>query len=160
MMKHTDMIQLIGDLCIEEFIAGGKTDIDSVKSARAMRARLFDAVRELYQELEFESCEREQYQIDLKKATDKIDELNTKILLQDEDVKKARKELANLRDQVRSQQETIRKLTLTDPENPDSPSWSDYAPGAEDMEPELRDCLPFPDVEDLEGASGLLGGDE
>lgn len=100
---------------------------------------MIDDVDQLYAELEQENYHREQFEVELMKANN---------------------ELANLRDQLHSQQETIRKLTLTDPDNPDSPSWSDFAPGPEDMEPELRDCLPFPDVEDLEGASGLLGGDE
>lgn len=160
MMKHTAMIQLIGEVCIEEFVAGQKTDVESIKSARALRTRLFDAVRELYQDLEFETCERERYEVDLKKAKDKIEELvkdNDNLV---EDFERVLDERDKLRNDVRSQQETIRKLTLTDPDNPDSPLWSDFTPGPDDMEPELRDCLPFPDVDDIAPASELLGGDE
>ena len=130
MMKHTDMIQLIGDLCIEEFVAGGKTDVDSVKSARAMRARLFDAVRELYQELEFESCEREQYQVDLKKANDKINDQEDKI--------------RELTEQLNTMNE------IYEPRVPDHHDWSDDLPFPE-VERKHVDA-----VEDI--AEGRRGG--
>ena len=139
MIKQSELEVMVCDLFVDAYRAGQSCGDLAYNAARGTRARLINNLGEIYAELEQESYHREQLEVELMKANN---------------------ELANLRDQVRSQQETIRKLTLTDPANPDSPLWSDFAPGPDDMEPELRDCLPFPDVEDLEGASGLLGGDE
>ena len=139
MIKQSELEVMVCDLFVDTYRAGQSCGDMAYNAARGTRARLIKELADVYAELEHESYQREQFEVELMKANN---------------------ELANLRDQVRSQQETIRKLTLTDPENPDSPAWSDFTPGPEDMEPELRDCLPFPDVEDLEGASGLLGGDE
>lgn len=152
MMKHIDMIQLIGDLCMEEFIAGGKTDVDSVKSARAMRARLFDAVRDLYAELEHESYEREQFEVELKKANEelerRIDEKHA--ILNGTPCEGLRQRLYK----IYGNKVYGSKLTEDDEEVPDHHDAFDAMfPGC------TPDDLPFPDVDDLAGAS-LLGGDE
>lgn len=134
MTRHADMITLIADLFMDAYMAGQQTELSSYNRARADRDRLFDVVRDLYAELEHESYQREQFEVELMKANN---------------------ELANLRDQVRSQQETIRKLTEDDEEVPDHHDAFDAMfPGC------TPDDLPFPDVDDLAPASELLGGDE
>lgn len=90
MMKHEDMITLIGNMFINAYVAGDRKDLESFRSARADRDRMFDAIKDLYAELEHESYEREQFETELMKANN---------------------ELANLRDQIRSYESTIRKLT-------------------------------------------------
>lgn len=71
-MKHEEMITLIGNMFINAYVAGGRKDLDSFRSARADRDHLFDVIKELYAELEHESYEREQFENELKEADEKI----------------------------------------------------------------------------------------
>lgn len=75
MMKHEDMITLIGNMFINAYVAGDRKDLESFRSARADRDRMFDEIKDLYAELEMESCNREQFQMDLNKALHKIEGL-------------------------------------------------------------------------------------
>lgn len=75
MMKHEEMITLIGNMFINAYVAGDRKDLDSFRSARADRDHLFDAVRDLYAELEHESYEREHIQVELNKANHRIEGL-------------------------------------------------------------------------------------
>ena len=170
MMTHEDMITLIGDLFIDSYIAGDRKDSNTYSNARARRDRMYEEVAELYGELESESYQREQLQVELKDANKQIINLRDQII--------------NLRDQVRSQQEEIErrieekkaifngtpptlgmklrlsniygsKLTDTDEEVPDHHDAFDAMfPGC------TPDDLPFPDVDDLAPASEVLGGEE
>lgn len=159
MMTHEDMITLIGDLFIDSYIAGDRKDSNAYSNARARRDRMYEEVAELYGELESESYHREQIQVELNKANKKIEGLQ-----RDYD------HMLEIKDRLlltnRSKEDTIRKLmqNLTDPDNPVSPLWSDYAP-TEDGIPDdghefSEQDLPFPDVDDLAPASEVMGGDE
>lgn len=157
MMTHEDMITLIGDLFIDSYVAGDRKDTNTYSNARARRDRMYEEVAELYAELVSESYMREQLQVELKNANHKIEGLQ-----RDYD------HMCEIKDRLlmtnRSKEETIRKLTLTDSENPDSPLWSDYAPTEDDIPDDgdkfSEQDLPFPDVDDLAPASELLGGEE
>lgn len=142
-IKQAELEVMVCDLFVDAYRAGQSCGDLAYNAARGTRANLINKIRDVYAELEHESYQREQFEVELMKANN---------------------ELANLRDQVRSQQETIRKLTLTDPDNTDSPLWSDYAPTEDDIPDDAvkfsEQDLPFPDVEDLAPASELLGGDE
>lgn len=134
MMKHEEMITLIGDLFMDAYMAGQQTDMTSIQRARADRDRLLHEVRELYQELEHESYEREQIQVELMKANN---------------------ELANLRDENERLHELWQDYTPNREEVPDHHDAFDAMfPGC------TPDDLPFPDVDDLAPASEVLGGDE
>ena len=75
MMKHEEMITLIGNMFINAYVAGDRKDLDSFRSARADRDRMFDEIRELYAELEQDSYNREQLQVELNKALHKLEGL-------------------------------------------------------------------------------------
>lgn len=157
MLKYDEMITLIGNLYIDAYAAGDRKDLDTYRTARAERDHLIDKIKDLYAELEHESYEREQTQVELQKAQHQIEGLQ-----RDYD------HMREIKDRLlmtnRSKEETIRKLTLTDPDNPDSPLWSDYAPTDDDIPDDgdkfSEQDLPFPDVDDLAPASEVLGGDE
>ena len=129
MMKYEEMIALIGNMFINAYVAGDWKDLDSFRSARAYRDRLFDEVKELYAELEHESYEREQIQVELNKAN---------------------KEIINLREQIRSYQSTVRKLT----------HCIDFDDIPDDSDKFSEQDLPFPDVDDLAPAEEVEGSDE
>lgn len=116
MMKHEDMITLIGNMFINAYVAGDRKDLESFRFARADRDRLFDEIKDLYAELEHESCNREQLQVEL---------LN------------ANKEIINLREQIRSYESTIRKLT----------HCIDFDDIPDDGHEFSEQDLPFPDVD-------------
>lgn len=125
---------MVCDLFVDAYRAGQSCGDLAYNAARGTRARLIKELSEVYAELEQESYHREQLEVELMKANNK---------------------LANLRDQVRSQQETIRKLTEDDEEVPDHHDAFDAMfPGC------TPDDLPFPDVDDLAPASEVIGGRE
>lgn len=128
-MKHEEMITLIGNMFINAYVAGDRKDLDSFRSARADRDHLFDAIRELYAELEHESYEREQIQVELMKAN---------------------KEIINLREQIRSYQATVRKLT----------HCIDFDDIPDDGDKFSEQDLPFPDVEEMAPAEEVEGSEE
>ena len=130
MMTHLDMISLIGDLFMDAYIAGQQTDMSSIQRARADRDRLLHEVRELYRELD----DREEYIIDQKR------------------------ELEHEKEIRQSLYETIRKLEAGIQTEAEIRRLNEDIP--DDAFKFSEQDLPFPDVEDLEGASGLLGGDE
>lgn len=79
MMKHEQMIPLIGDLFINAYVAGDRKDTNTYSNARASRDHMYEAVAELYAELEHESYEREQFEVELMKANKEIDRLKEEI---------------------------------------------------------------------------------
>lgn len=72
MTRHADMITLIADLFMDAYMAGQQTELSSYNRARADRDRLFDVVRDLYAELEHESYQREQLEVELMKANNEL----------------------------------------------------------------------------------------
>ena len=129
MMKQSELEVMVCDLFVDAYRAGQSCGDPAYNAARGTRARLIAKLGEVYAELEQESYNREQFEVELMKANN---------------------ELANLRDQVRSQQETIRKLTHT----------IDFCDIPDDGYKFSEQDLPFPDVDDLAPASEVLGGDE
>ncbi len=73
-MTHEEMITLISNMFINAYVAGDRKDLESFRSARADRDHLFDAIRDLYAELEHESYEREQFEVELQKAQHELEE--------------------------------------------------------------------------------------
>ena len=136
MMKHEEMITLIGDLFMDAYMAGQQTDMSSIQRARADRDRLLHEVKEVYLELESESYNREQTQVELHKTLKEL---------------KAEKEMSARKEEL------LQKLLGPD-EDEELPDHHDafdaMFPGC------TPDDLPFPDVEDLTPASELLGGEE
>ena len=125
---------MVCDLFVDAYRAGQTCGDLAYNAARGTRARLIAKLGEVYAELESERYHREQFETELMKANN---------------------EIANLRDHMRSLQETIRKLTDTDEEVPDHHDAFDAMfPGC------TPDDLPFPDVEDLAPAEEVYGADE
>lgn len=140
MKTREEMLTMICDLLFDAYIAGGCKDSDSFTRVRAQRDKIYDAVVELYAELEHEIYEREQIQFEYRKVLE----------AHDEDMADKNREIDSLRDQVRSQQATIRKLTHT----------IDFDDIPDDAMMFSEQDLPFPDVDDLAPASEVMGGDE
>ena len=130
MMTHLDMISLIGDLFMDAYIAGQQTDMSSIQRARADRDRLLAEVRELYRALD-----------------DSEEHINDQ-----------KRELEYEKEIRQSLYETIRKLEAGIQAEAEIQRLNEDIP--DDAFKFSEQDLPFPDVEDLEGASGLLGGDE
>ena len=130
MMTHLDMISLIGDLFMDAYIAGQQTDMSSIQRARADRDRLLHEVRELYRALD-----------------DSEEHINDQ-----------KRELEYEKEIRQSLYETIRKLEAGIQTEAEIRRLNEDIP--DDAFKFSEQDLPFPDVEDLEGASGLLGGDE
>lgn len=120
---------MVCDMFVDAYRAGQSCGDLAYNAARGTRARLIKELGEVYAELEHESYQREQFEAELMKANN---------------------EIANLRDQVLSYEETIRKLT----------HCIDFDDIPDDGDKFSEQDLPFPDVDDLTPASELLGGDE
>ena len=134
MIKQSELEVMVCDLFVDAYRAGQTCGDLAYNAARGTRARLIAKLGEVYAELESERYHREQFETELMKANN---------------------EIANLRDHMRSLQETIRKLTDTDEEVPDHHDAFDAMfPGC------TPDDLPFPDVEDLAPAEEVYGADE
>ena len=129
MIKQSELEVMVCDLFVDAYRAGQSCGDLAYNAARGTRARLIAKLGEIYAELEQESYHREQLEVELMKANN---------------------ELANLRDQVRSQQGTIRKLTHT----------IDFCDIPDDGDKFSEPDLPFPDVDDLAPASEVIGGRE
>lgn len=162
MMKHIDMISLIGDLYMDAYTAGSRTDIDTIQQARRNRDRLYAAIRELYQELD----DREEYLTDQQREIEHLRGEITHLAEENERRRVLIRQIVEGRtcEGMKTRLSDIYGSKLTDPDNPDSPLWSDYEPGPDDIPDDggkfSEQDLPFPDVENLAGASELLGGDE
>jgi hypothetical protein len=135
MKTREEMLIMIGNLFFDAYIAGGRKDSESFTRVRAQRDKIYDAVVELYAELEHESYEREQIQVELNKANKRIEGLQ--------------RDYNDMRD--------VKDRLLLFIREKDERLQEDDAPAPDDMEPELRDCLPFPDVEDMAPASDVEG---
>jgi len=140
MKTREEMITMICDLFFDAYIAGCKDDSDSFTRVRAQRDKIYDAVVELYAELEHESYNREQIQFEYRKVLE----------AHDEDMADKNREIDSLRDQVRSQQATIRKLTHT----------IDFDDIPDDAMMFSEQDLPFPDVEEMVPAEEVEGSEE
>lgn len=142
MKTRLELVTMACDLHVDAYMAGTRNSDEKFDAARADRRMLCNALDEVFDEIH-----------DMKERIRDLEhEYRMTLEASDADIAKYKRELENLRDQVRSQQETIRKLTLTDPDNPDSPMWKDFAPDTSD--------LPFPEVEDELTKTGLLEEDE
>lgn len=153
---------MVCDLFVDAYRAGASGQDGNYGIARVSRAKLIEKIAELYDEIE-----------DLKISNQAYDHVLTK----------KNEEIAHLSEENERRHELIRQIVegrtceglknrlsgiygskLTDPENPDSPLWSDYEPGPDDIPDDggkfSEQDLPFPDVEDLAPASELLGGEE
>lgn len=165
MMKHEEIITLIGNMFINAYVAGGLKDLDSVRSARADRDHLFDEIRELYAELEMESCNREQIQVELNKANHRIEglqrdydhmrEIKDRLLLLN---RRKDEELQNQQTESYCEQDIktidwLKKNTTVFDNFPE-----DDIP--DDADKFSEQDLPFPDVEDLAPASEVEGSEE
>ena len=133
MMKHIDMISLVGDLYMDAYTAGSRTDIETIRQAVRNRDRMYAALRDIYQELD----DREEYIND-----------------QQREIEHLRNELKAEKEMSARKEDLLQKLL--GPTDDELKEWA----GPDDMAPELRDCMPFPDVDDLAPASEVLGGDE
>ena len=132
MIKQSELEVMVCDLFVDAYRAGQSCGDLAYNAARGTRARLIKELGEVYAELEHESYQREQFEVELKNANHKIEGLQ-----RDYDHMceiKDRLEMTN-----HSKEETIRKSMF---------------PGC------TPDDLPFPDVDDLAPASEVLGGEE
>lgn len=136
MMKHEEMITLIGNMFINAYVAGDRKDLDSFRSARADRDHLFDEIRELYAELEHESYEREQFENELQKAQHELEGLRHSVQLKNAEIRR-------LNELLYCQEDAEACMEMFD----DSDKFSEQD-------------LPFPDVEEMAPAEEVLGGDE
>lgn len=156
-MKHEEMITLIGNMFINAYVAGDRKDLDSFRSARADRDHLFDEIRELYAELEHESYEREQIQVELNKANHRIEglqrdydhmlEIKDRLLIVNRSKDMKLKELGYMESDC-STVEWLKKHTTVFDDIPD------------DADKFSEQDLPFPDVEEMAPAEDVEGSDE
>ena len=138
MIKQSELEVMVCDLFVDAYRAGASGGDLAYNAARGTRARLIAKFGLIYAELEQESYHREQFEVELNKANKRIECLQ--------------RDYNDMRD--------VKDRLLLFIREKDESLQEDDAPAPDDMEPELRDCLPFPDVEDLAPASELLGGDE
>ena len=148
MMKHEEMITLIGNMFINAYVAGDRKDLDSFRSARADRDHLFDEIRELYAELENESYEREQFEVELQKAQHELEERRRTHAKLNMDGFYGKK-ISHVDDR------SLYPARKPEEEVPDHHDAFDAMfPGC------TPDDLPFPDVDDLAPAEEVEGSEE
>lgn len=179
MMKHEEMITLIGNMFINAYVAGDRKDLDSFRSARADRDHLFDEIRNLYAELEHEIYGREQFEVELKEEQEHKKSLY-------ETIRKMDAEIVRLNDRIRETDADILRLkeakmnmgavygesishvddrSLYPSAVDNREEWLrknttvfDHIP--DDADKFSEQDLPFPDVEDLAPASEVEGSEE
>ena len=148
MMKHEEMITLIGNMFINAYVAGDRKDLDSFRSARADRDHLFDEIRELYAELENESYEREQFEVELQKAQHELEE------------RRRTHAKLNMAEFYGKKISHVDDRSLYPSREPDE-EVPDHHDAFDAMFPGCTpDDLPFPDVDDLAPAEEVEGSDE
>lgn len=140
MMKHEDMITLIGNMFINAYVAGDRKDLESFRFARADRDRMFDEIKELYAELEQESYNREQLQVELNKALHKLEGLQ-----RDYD------HMCEIKDRL---------LMLNRKWDDHSHPFADDVMMGDDAGKFSEQDLPFPDIEEIAPAEEVEGSDE
>ena len=147
MIKQSELEVMVCDLFVDAYRAGSSGAEHTYGAARNGRAKLIEAIMDLYAELEQESYKREQLEAELLKA-------NEIIAAQKDEIKR----------RMKLRLSKIYGNKLTDPENPDSPLWSDYEPTEDDIPDDggkfSEQDLPFPDVDVCSPASELEGSDE
>ena len=148
MMKHEEMITLIGNMFINAYVAGDRKDLDSFRSARADRDHLFDEIRELYAELENESYEREQFEVELQKAQHELEE------------RRRTHAKLNMAEFYGKKISHVDDRSLYPSREPDE-EVPDHHDAFDAMFPGCTpDDLPFPDVDDLAPAEEVEGSEE
>lgn len=151
MMKHEEMITLIGNMFINAYVAGDRKDLDSFRSARADRDHLFDEIRNLYAELEHESYEREQFEVELQKAQHELEERRRT---------HAKLNMAEFYGKKISHVDDRSLYPASKPEDLKK-AFAEYATIIpDDADKFSEQDLPFPDVEDLAPASEVEGSCE
>lgn len=177
MMKHEEMITLIGNMFINAYVAGDRKDLDSFRSARADRDHLFDEIRELYAELEHESYEREQFENELKteqehrqnlyetirKMDAEIVRLNDRIRETDTDILRLKEAKLNLGTVYGESLSHVDDRSLYPASKPEDlkKAFAEYATIIpDDADKFSEQDLPFPDVDDIAPASEVIGGDD
>lgn len=143
MMKHEEMITLIGNMFINAYVAGDRKDLDSFRSARADRDHLFDEIRDLYAELEQESYEREQFESELKEEQDHVQSLYGTINKLQIEIQRLHEERYMMADTTALKEAFAKYATIPD----DADKFSEQD-------------LPFPDVEEMAPAEEVEGSDE
>ena len=138
MIMQSELEVMVCDLFVDAYRAGQSCGDLAYNAARGTRARLIKDLADVYAELEHESYEREQIQVELNKANKRIECLQ--------------RDYNDMRD--------VKDRLLLFIREKDERLQTEDCAGPDDMEPELRDCLPFPDVDDLAPASEVIGGDE
>lgn len=140
MKTRLELVTMVCDLHVDAYMAGTRNSVEKFDSARADRRMLCDALDEVFDEMQ-----------DMKERIRDLEhEYRMTLEAADADIAKYKREVENLRDQVRSYQATIRKLT----------HCIDFDDIPDDGDKFSEQDLPFPDVDDLTPASELLGGDE
>lgn len=140
MKNYGEMIKMIYDMFFDVYLAGVRKDPDAFSAARANRDLITDAVGELYAELQYESYNREQIEVELKKAQHEI-----------EGLKRDYDDMREVKDKLLLYIHDNHYEDITSEPTDDIP---------DDAMMFSEQDLPFPDVEEMAPADELMGGDE
>lgn len=140
---------MVCDLFVDAYRAGQSCGDLAYNAARGTRARLIKELGEVYAELESESYHREQFEVELKQTIEERDRLKEEIERRIEE----KKAIFNGTPcpGMKTRLSEIYGSKLTDPDNPDSPLWSDFEPTEDDIPDDAvkfsEQDLPFPEVD-------------
>ena len=169
MIKQSELEVMVCDLFVDAYRAGQSCGDLAYNAARGTRASLIRKLGEVYAELESESYHREQFETELMKANNEIANLRDQVSNLKEEIERRIEEKKAIFNGtpclgMKNRLSEIYGSKLTDPDNPDSPLWSDYEPTEDDIPDDggkfSEQDLPFPDVEVMAPAEEVLGGDE
>lgn len=166
MKTHEELITLIGNMFTDAYVAGDRKDLDSFRTAKAQREHLYDEIRDLYAELEHESYEREQIQVELNKANHRIEglqrdydhmrEIKDRLLMlkrdKDDELKVAKQMLDGIYGDMISHVDDRSLYPASKPEDLKE-AFAKYSTIPDDGDKFSEQDLPFPDVDDLAPAS-------
>ena len=169
MIKQSELEVMVCDLFVDAYRAGSSGNEHNYGAARGSRANLIAKLGEVYAELEHESYGREQKEIELLKATKENINLREQVRKLEEEIERRIEEKKSIFNGtpcpgMKTRLSEIYGSKLTDPDNPDSPLWSDFEPTEDDIPDDgvkfSEQDLPFPDVENLAPAEEVDGADE
>ena len=151
MKKLDEMITLIGNMFTDTYVAGDRKDLDSFRIAKAQREHLYDEIRDLYAELEHESYEREQFEVELQKAQHELEECRRT---------HAKLNMAEFYGKKISHVDDRSIYPASKPEDLKK-AFAEYATIIpDDADKFSEQDLPFPDVDDLAPAEEVEGSEE
>lgn len=170
MVKQSELEVMVCDMFVDAYRAGQSCGDLAYNAARGTRSRLIKELGDVYAELESESYKREQLETELMKANNELANLHDHVSNLEEELERRIEEKKAIFNGtpptlgMKLRLSNIYGSKLTDPDNPDSPLWSDYAPTDDDIPDDgdkfSEQDLPFPDVEEMAPASEVLGGEE